>query len=142
MDGDPRWTRRIRPGRDRCQYPLRQAPSERAAVRPAARRGAGPRPAAFFTVNLVARKPNRNTPDTNPYLKKFLQHPAGSRRLVAVFAGKLNYARYGFLDTQMIRLIMWLTKGPTEQGCGGRLHRLATGRCVRPAVERRFRFRS
>ena len=27
---------------------------------------------AFFTVNVVARKPEKNQPDTNPYLKKFL----------------------------------------------------------------------
>jgi menaquinone-dependent protoporphyrinogen oxidase len=73
------------------------------------------RPGAFFTVNLVARKPNRNTPDTNPYLKKFLQRVSWKPQATAVFAGKLNYALYGFLDTQMIRLIMWLTKGPTNR---------------------------
>ena len=72
------------------------------------------RPGAFFTVNLVARKPNRNTPASNPYLKKFLQQVSWQPQEVAVFAGKLNYALYGFLDTQMIRLIMWLTKGPTN----------------------------
>ena len=27
---------------------------------------------AFFSVNVVARKPEKNTPDTNPYIKKFL----------------------------------------------------------------------
>jgi menaquinone-dependent protoporphyrinogen oxidase len=72
------------------------------------------RPGAFFTVNLVARKPNRNTPDTNPYLKKFLQRVSWKPQALAVFAGKLNYSLYGFWDTQMIRLIMWLTKGPTN----------------------------
>ena len=29
--------------------------------------------AAFFTVNVVAREEGKNTPDTNPYMKKFLQ---------------------------------------------------------------------
>jgi menaquinone-dependent protoporphyrinogen oxidase len=33
---------------------------------------------------------------------------------MAVFAGKIDYQRYGFFDRQMIRLIMWLTKGPTD----------------------------
>jgi menaquinone-dependent protoporphyrinogen oxidase len=66
-------------------------------------------------VNLVARKPNRNTPESNPYLKKFLRQAGWEPQAVAVFAGKLNYALYGFLDTQMIRLIMWLTKGPTNR---------------------------
>ena len=31
-----------------------------------------------------------------------------------MFAGKLDYPRYGFFDRQMIRLIMWMTKGPTD----------------------------
>ncbi|MDH3433649.1 MAG: menaquinone-dependent protoporphyrinogen IX dehydrogenase, partial [Gammaproteobacteria bacterium] len=33
---------------------------------------------------------------------------------LAVFAGKIDYPRYGFIDRQMIRLIMWITKGPTD----------------------------
>lgn len=28
---------------------------------------------AFFSVNVVARKPEKNTPETNPYMKKFLK---------------------------------------------------------------------
>ena len=31
-----------------------------------------------------------------------------------MFAGKIDYPRYGFVDKQMIRLIMWITKGPTD----------------------------
>jgi menaquinone-dependent protoporphyrinogen oxidase len=33
---------------------------------------------------------------------------------LAVFAGKINYPSYGFMDRLMIRLIMWMTKGPTD----------------------------
>ncbi|MDB4409919.1 menaquinone-dependent protoporphyrinogen IX dehydrogenase, partial [Gammaproteobacteria bacterium] len=33
---------------------------------------------------------------------------------LAVFAGKLDYKKYGFLDRQLIRLIMCITKGPTD----------------------------
>jgi menaquinone-dependent protoporphyrinogen oxidase len=72
------------------------------------------RPSAFFSVNIVARKPNKNTPDTNPYARKFLQGIAWKPQLAAVFAGKLDYPRYGFFDRQMIRLIMWMTHGPTD----------------------------
>ena len=28
---------------------------------------------AFFSVNVVARKPEKNTPETNPYIEKFLK---------------------------------------------------------------------
>ncbi len=72
------------------------------------------RPSAFFSVNIVARKPNKNRPDTNPYLKKFLRQITWKPQLAAVFAGKLNYPLYGWLDRQMIRLIMLMTHGPTD----------------------------
>jgi menaquinone-dependent protoporphyrinogen oxidase len=69
---------------------------------------------AFFSVNIVARKPNRNQPDTNPYLRKFLKQIAWRPQALAVFAGKLDYPRYRFFDRMMIRFIMWMTKGPTD----------------------------
>ena len=72
------------------------------------------RPNAFFSVSLVARKPNRNRPETNPYLRRFLQRITWRPRALAVFAGKLDYPRYGAIDRSVIRLIMWMTKGPTK----------------------------
>jgi len=72
------------------------------------------KPNAFFSVNLVARKAEKRQPDTNPYLRKFLREISWKPRHVEVFAGKLDYPRYGFWDRQMIRLIMWMTKGPTD----------------------------
>jgi menaquinone-dependent protoporphyrinogen oxidase len=72
------------------------------------------KPNAFFSVNIVARKPEKNQPDTNPYLMKFLKRIAWRPKLLAVFAGMLDYPRYGFFDRTMIRFIMWMTKGPTD----------------------------
>ncbi len=69
---------------------------------------------AFFSVNIVARKPEKNRPETNPYLIKFLRQIGWKPRLLGVFAGKLDYPRYGFIDRQMIRLIMLITSGPTD----------------------------
>ncbi|MBM7071079.1 menaquinone-dependent protoporphyrinogen IX dehydrogenase [Shewanella sp. 202IG2-18] len=72
----------------------------------------------FFTVNVVARKPEKNTPETNPYMKKFLLLSPWQPKVKGVFAGKINYPQYGFFDKTMIRFIMWLTKGPTDtSGC-------------------------
>lgn len=71
-------------------------------------------PNAFFSVNVVARKPEKNAPATNPYLKKFLQHIKWTPKELAVFAGKIDYPKYSFFDRQMIRFIMWMTKGPTD----------------------------
>jgi menaquinone-dependent protoporphyrinogen oxidase len=71
------------------------------------------RPNAFFTVNLVARKPEKNQPGTNPYMVKLMKRLSWRPTQLAVFAGKIDYPRYGFFDRQIIRFIMWLTDGPT-----------------------------
>ena len=64
---------------------------------------------------LWAWKPlKKNRPDTNPYLRKFLGQIAWKPTYLAVFAGKLDYPRYRPFDRFMIRLIMWMTKGPTD----------------------------
>jgi menaquinone-dependent protoporphyrinogen oxidase len=70
--------------------------------------------AAFVSVNLVARKPEKASPETNPYVRKFLESIDWKPELTGVFAGKLDYQRYGFWDRIMIQLIMLLTKGPTD----------------------------
>jgi len=72
------------------------------------------KPNAFFSVNVVARKPEKNQPDTNPYFKKFLKEIIWKPKKLAVFAGKIDYPKYNFWDRNMIRMIMWMTKGPTD----------------------------
>ena len=69
---------------------------------------------AFFSVNVVARKPEKNKPETNPYLQKFLKQISWKPKELAVFAGKIEYQKYKFWDRFMIRLIMWMTQGPTD----------------------------
>lgn len=71
-------------------------------------------PNAFFSVNVVARKPEKNQPETNPYLQKFLKKIDWQPQLLGVFAGRIDYPSLGFMDKHMIRLIMWITKGPTD----------------------------
>lgn len=67
---------------------------------------------AFFSVNLVARKINKNSPQNNPYLIKFLKRTQWTPDETEVFAGRIDYKRYSFFDSLMIRIIMLLTKGP------------------------------
>ena len=71
------------------------------------------KPGALFSVSLIARKPARNTPTTNPYLKRLLAQSPWKPKLQAVFAGELDYSRYGPVDKHMMRLVMWINKGPT-----------------------------
>jgi len=71
-------------------------------------------PNALFSVNVVARKPEKNQPETNPYLQKFLKKISWQPQLLDVFAGRIDYPSLGFVDKHMIRFIMWMTKGPTD----------------------------
>ena len=73
------------------------------------------RKTAFFSVNLVARKPEKNQANTNPYVIKFFKEITWRPTIVEVFAGKLDYKKYPFFDRIMIQLIMWMTKGPTDK---------------------------
>jgi menaquinone-dependent protoporphyrinogen oxidase len=98
------------------------------------------RPSALFSVSLIARKPARNTPETNPYMRRLLAQSPWRPQLQAVFAGELDYSRYGPVDKYMMRLVMWINKGPTDFGTrvqftdwneverfAGRVAQLATG---------------
>ena len=71
-------------------------------------------PNALFSVNVVARKPEKNTPETNPYLQKFLKKIDWQPQHLGVFAGRIDYPSLGFFDKHMIRFILWMTKGPTD----------------------------
>ena len=68
----------------------------------------------FFSVNVVARKLEKNTPDTNPYIKKFLKISKWKPKKIGVFAGKVDYPKYGFFDKYIIKFIMFITGGPTD----------------------------
>jgi menaquinone-dependent protoporphyrinogen oxidase len=72
------------------------------------------KPSGFFSVNLVARKPEKNTPETNPYMKAFVARSPWKPKLLGVFGGNLDYQRYQPFDRAAIRFIMWITKGPTD----------------------------
>ena len=69
---------------------------------------------AFFSVNVVARKLGKNLPNTNPYVIKFLRDTNWKPNKVGVFAGKVDYPNYNFINKYVIRFIMMITKGPTD----------------------------
>lgn len=70
---------------------------------------------AFFCVNLTARKPEKNTPETNAYMQKFLQLSPWQPKQQAVFAGALLYSKYNWWQTLIIQLIMKITGGSTDK---------------------------
>ncbi|WP_039055013.1 menaquinone-dependent protoporphyrinogen IX dehydrogenase [Enterobacter sp. Bisph1] len=72
------------------------------------------RPSAFYSVNLVARKPEKSSPQTNSYTRKFLLSSPWQPDHCAVFAGALRYPHYRWYDRLMIQLIMKMTGGETD----------------------------
>jgi menaquinone-dependent protoporphyrinogen oxidase len=73
-----------------------------------------PPPLALASVNLTARKPGKDTPQGNAYLRKLIARHRVEPVLATAFAGRLDYPRYRWTDRQIIRFIMWLTGGPTD----------------------------
>lgn len=72
-------------------------------------------PSAFFSVNVVARKPGKDRAESNAYVQAFLRRVRWRPRALDVFAGRIDYPRYGPLDRAIIRFIMALTGGPTQR---------------------------
>lgn len=72
------------------------------------------RVSGFFCVNLTARKPEKRSPQTNAYTRKFLAQSPWQPDCCAVFAGALRYPRYRWFDRVMIQLIMRMTGGETD----------------------------
>ena len=68
----------------------------------------------FFSVNVVARKSEKNTAETNPYINKFLEISKWKPNKIRVFAGKVDYPNYNFFDKYIIKFIMFITNGPTD----------------------------
>ncbi len=72
------------------------------------------RASGFISVNLTARKADKNTPETNVYTRKFLEQSPWTPDRCLVVAGALRYPRYRWFDKVMIRLIMKMTGGETD----------------------------
>ena len=68
----------------------------------------------FFSLNLTARKPEKNTAETNPYVYKFLKKIKWEPTIKEVFAGRLDYPSLDTLNKLAILFIMLITNGPKD----------------------------
>ena len=69
---------------------------------------------AFFSLNLTARKPEKNTPANNPYVIKFLKNVNWEPTVKEVFAGRLDYPNLDIINRLAILFIMVITNGPKD----------------------------
>ena len=72
------------------------------------------KPSAFVCVCLTARKPEKRSPQSNVYLRKFLAKTLWKPAMATAVAGALFYPRYRWYDRWAIRLIMRMTGGETD----------------------------
>ena len=98
-----------------------------------------PPPLVLLSVNLTARKPGKDTAEGNAYLRKSIARHRLTPVLALAIAGRLDYARYGWLDRQSIRFIMKLTGGPTDPKTCHRIYGVECGRRRRLADRRALR---
>ena len=56
-------------------------------------------------MNVVARKPEKSTPDTNPYLKKFLSNIKWAPKKLGVLQAKLNIQNINLLINMQLNLL-------------------------------------
>ncbi|WP_165218592.1 menaquinone-dependent protoporphyrinogen IX dehydrogenase [Schaalia sp. ZJ1691] len=63
-------------------------------------------PTAFIGVNLAAAKPEKSQPDTNAYVKRFLDGTPWNPTTVALFGGELDFRLYNAVDTALLKPIL------------------------------------
>lgn len=72
------------------------------------------KPNSFFNVSVVARTPEKATPEGNRYMQKFLEISPWKPRDLKVVAGKVDYPSWPWHERVMIQMIMKMTHGPTD----------------------------
>jgi len=72
------------------------------------------KPNSFYSVNVVARKPEKRVPENNKYLQKFIELSSWKPDDVKVIAGKVDYPSWPWYDRLAIQFIMKMTDGPTD----------------------------
>ncbi len=73
------------------------------------------KPNSMFNITAIARNPEKATVAGNVYARKFLENNPWKPHEMKCFAGKVDYPNCGPVDGFLIRLIMMMTKGPTDK---------------------------
>ncbi len=72
------------------------------------------KPNSMFNLTAIARNPVKARVEGNVYARKFMENNAWKPKEMKCFAGKVDYPNYNLFDAYCIRLIMMMTKGPTD----------------------------
>ena len=94
----------------------------------------------FFSVNLVARKPERATPETNPYFIKFLQTIDWIPNTSAVFCRQTRLSQLSFYRQVDDSIDNVDDKWPHEFQNKNRIQRLGQGKRICSFTEQHLTF--
>jgi len=72
------------------------------------------RPSAFFSVSLSAGGPGAKPEAARRYLEAFLRQTDWQPTQTGVFAGALQYSKYGVFKRQLMRMIVGFAGGDTD----------------------------
>ncbi|MEW6934733.1 menaquinone-dependent protoporphyrinogen IX dehydrogenase [Trueperella pyogenes] len=73
-------------------------------------------PSAFIGVNLAAAKPEKNTAETNPYVRKFFAKSPWKPDATVLLGGELNFDLYNRVDAAMLKPILKASGKPWGAG--------------------------
>lgn len=68
------------------------------------------KPSYFYSVSILAAKPEKSTFETHPYTQKFFANNPWQPKHIAIFAGELAYRKYHIIDKYMMKLVMSFNK--------------------------------
>ncbi|WP_316860523.1 menaquinone-dependent protoporphyrinogen IX dehydrogenase [uncultured Cohaesibacter sp.] len=68
----------------------------------------------LISVSLTARKPAKRLLENSLYLQKWVKLHSVTPDIVTAVGGRVDYPSYDWFSRTMIRLIMTITKGPTD----------------------------
>ncbi len=72
------------------------------------------KPNSMFSISAIARNPEKATVEGNVYARKFMENNPWKPHEMVCFGGKVDYPNCNPIDGFLIRLIMTMTKGPTD----------------------------
>ncbi|MBR1375642.1 MAG: menaquinone-dependent protoporphyrinogen IX dehydrogenase [Cardiobacteriaceae bacterium] len=62
--------------------------------------------ACFYSVSILASKEHRNTAETHTYTRKFFEKSTWQAKIIGIFAGELDYAKYSLPEKYLMLLVM------------------------------------
>lgn len=68
------------------------------------------KPSYFYSVSILAAKPEKSTFETHPYTRKLFENSIWKPKHIAIFAGELAYRKYHLVDKYLMKLVMSFNK--------------------------------